>query len=279
MIAGHTHTWHADPGTLRRYADGTLGPAASASLESHLLSCADCRAALAPAAPAIRLEAIWTRIEEAVDTPRRRAVERALILLGVHDHTARLLAATPSLTTPWLLSVTAALAFAVAAAQSTPRGVLLFLAVAPVLPVAGVAAAFGRDTDPTYDVALAAPYPSFRLLLLRTAAVLASTVMLVGIATLLLPAAPGLAVAWLLPALALSAATLALSSRIPAAAAAGVVVALWLGAVFTTVRATGSPYAAFGVVGQTASLALIAISIALISGLHRRASFDLRRES
>nr|MBA2767809.1 zf-HC2 domain-containing protein [Sporichthyaceae bacterium] len=88
-----------------------------------------------------------------------------------------------------------------------------------------------------------------------------------------------LAVAWLLPALALSTATLALSARLPAAAAAGSVVALWLGAVFTTVRATGSSYAAFGAVGQTACLALIVISIVLISGMHRRAAFDLRRES
>jgi len=248
-------------------------------VESHLLACAACRGGVAPAAPAARLDAIWAQIEEAVDTPRRRPVERALVRLGVHDHTARLLAATPSLTTAWLLSVTASLVFALAAAQSTPRGVLLFLAVAPVLPVAGVAAAFGRDTDPTYDVALAAPYPSFRLLLLRTAAVLASTVLLVGLAALLLPTAPGLAAAWLLPALALSTATLALSARVPAAAAAGAVVALWLGALFTAVRATGSTYGAFGVVGQTACLALIAISIALISGLHRRAAFDVRRES
>lgn len=279
MSAEHTHTWHGDSATLRRYAEGTLGASVSASVEAHLLACADCRTVLAPAAPAGRLDAIWAQIEEAVDTPRPSPVERALVRLGVHDHTARLLAAIPSLTTAWLLSVTAALVFALAAAQSSPRGVLLFLAVAPVLPVAGVAAAYGRDTDPTYDVALAAPYPSFRLLLLRTAAVLAITVALVGLAALLLPAAPGLAAAWLLPALALSTATLALSSRVPAAAAAGAVVALWLGAVATTVRATGSPYAAFGVVGQTACLALIVISIALISGLHRRAAFDLRRES
>lgn len=273
------HEWHADAASLRRYAEGTLPPAASASVETHLLTCAACRTQLAPAVPADRLGAIWAHIEETVDAPRRSPVERALARLGVPDHTARLIAATPSLTTAWLLSVTAALVFAVAAAQSGPRGVLIFLALAPVLPVAGVAAAYGRDGDPTYDVALAAPYPSFRLLLLRTAAVLATTVTLVGLASLLLPAAPGLAAAWLLPALALSTVTLALSSRVPAAVAGGAVVALWVGAVFTAVRATGSPYVAFGAAGQAACLALVVISIAMISGLHRRAAFDLRRES
>lgn len=271
--------WHADAASLRRYAEGTLGPAVSASVESHLLACAGCRAQLAPAVPTARLGAIWAHIEERVDAPRPSPVERALAHLGVPDHTARLIAATPSLTTAWLLSVTTALVFAVAAAQSGPRGVLIFLAVAPVLPVAGVAAAYGRESDPTYDVALAAPYPSFRLLLLRTAAVLVSTMALVGLAALLLPATPGLAVAWLLPALALSTATLALSSRVPAAVAGGAVVALWLGAVFTAVRATGSPYVAFGAAGQAACLAFVVISIALITGLHRRAAFDLRRES
>lgn len=273
------HDWHANASTLRRYAEGTLAAAASASVETHLLACAGCRAQLAPAVPVARLDAIWTEIEENVDTPRPGPVERALGRLGVHDHTARLIATTPSLTTAWLLSVTAALVFALAAAQSGPRGLLIFLAVAPVLPVAGVAAAYGRETDPTYDVALAAPYSSFRLLLLRTAAVLVSTLALVGVAALLLPAAPGLAAAWLLPALALSSSTLALSSRMPAAAAAGAVVALWLGTVFTTVRVTGSSYAAFGAVGQTVCLAAVLVSIAIITGLHRRAAFDLRRES
>jgi len=271
--------WHADTATLRRYAGGGLPPAASASVEAHLLGCAHCRARVAEAVPVPRLAAIWAEVADAVDSPRRTPAERVLLRLGVRDHTARLLAATPSLTTSWLLSVAAALAFALAAAQSGPRGVLLFLALAPVLPVAGVALAYSRGGDPTYDVALAAPYPAFRLVLLRTAAVLVTTLALVGLASLALPAAPDVAAAWLLPALALTGTTLALSARVPAPAAAGAVVALWLGSVFTAFRETGSPYAAFGAVGQTACLAAVLISTALITGLHRRAAFDLGRES
>lgn len=278
-MTAQTSGWHADATTLSRYAGGDLAPAASASVEAHLLCCAPCRAGVADSVPTPRLDAIWAGVADGVDSTRRTLAEHLLVRLGVRGHTARLLAATPSLTAAWLLSVTATLVFALAAAHAGSQGVLLFLALAPVLPVAGVAAAYGRESDPTYDVALAAPYPTFRLLLLRTVAVLASTVTLVGLAALLLPAAPSLAAAWLLPALALSTATLALSARIPAAAAAGAVVALWLGAVFTTVRATGASYAAFGAVGQTACLALIVVSLVLISGLHRRAAFDLRRES
>lgn len=273
------HTWHADAVTLRRYAEGTLGPSAGASVEAHLLACATCRADLAPAAPAVRLDAIWARVQETVDDPRRGLAERLLVGLHVPQHTARLLAATPSLRTAWLLSVTVVLVFAVAAAQANPRAVLLFLALAPVLPVLGVAAAYSRDGDPAYDVAQAAPFPAFRLLLLRTTAVLASTVTLAGLAALLLPAAPALAAAWLLPALALTTATLAVSARVPMPLAAAGVVALWLGVVLATVRASGSAYAAFGLGGQLACLAAAALSVALLSGRHRRSAFDLRRPS
>lgn len=273
------HTWHADAASLRRYAEGTLGASASASVEAHLLACGPCRAGLSPASPPTRLDAIWAKVEQTVDDPKRGPVERLLVVLHVPDHTARLVAATPSLRSAWLLSVTAALVFAAAAAQASPRGVLLFLVLAPALPVLGVAAAYSRDGDPTYDVAQAAPYPAFRLLLLRTTAVLVSTVTLAGLAALLLPAAPGLAAAWLLPALALTTVTLALSARVPMAVAAAAVVALWLGAVFATVRASDSTYAAFGLGGQLVCLAATALSLALISGRHRRSAFDLRRPS
>ena len=85
------------------------------------------------------------------------------------EDTARLLAATPSLSASWLGSVAAAAFLAALAADSSPRALFAFLTVAPMLPVAGVAAAYGRDADPAHEIAVASPYSMLRLLLLRSA--------------------------------------------------------------------------------------------------------------
>jgi len=101
----------------------------------------------------------------------------------------------------------------------------LFLLIAPLVPVAGVAFAYGPDVDPSYEVGAAAPYSAFRLVLLRTAAVLATSLPMVLAASLLLPGlrATGLtAVTWLLPALAFTAVVLAASTWVrPTSAAVG----------------------------------------------------------
>ncbi len=54
----------------------------------------------------------------------------------------------------------------------------LFLMVAAMLPVAGVAVAFGPGIDPTHEIALAAPMRADRLLLMRAAAVLAASIVI-----------------------------------------------------------------------------------------------------
>src|SRR5688500_859682 len=98
-------TWHADPATMGHYARGELAPAAAASVEAHLLACGRCRARVAAVVPVPRLDAIWAAVTNVVDAPRLTLTEHVLTRLGVRDHTARLLAATPSLTAAWLLSV------------------------------------------------------------------------------------------------------------------------------------------------------------------------------
>jgi ABC-2 type transport system ATP-binding protein len=86
-----------------------------------------------------------------------------------------------------VLAVAAALTFGVAAAHQSSRGLAFFLIVAPMLPLAGVAVAFGPGVDPTYEIGLASPMRSLRLLLVRAAAVLATTAPLAAAAGLLLP--------------------------------------------------------------------------------------------
>ena len=276
---GTSGGWHVDPALLGRYAAGSLGGSGAASVETHLLGCARCRAALAPAVDTDRLSAVWTEVIDRVDAPRRTPVERLLVALGMRDDTARLIAAAPSLTVSWLAALSAALIFAALAADAGGRGVLLFLALAPVLPVAGVAVAYGPDVDPTYELGLAAPYSSFRLLLLRSGAVLASTMLLAALAAVLLPVDGWLAAAWLLPALALTAATLAVSTRIAPAWTAGGLVTAWLLAVFTAFRTTGSPYAAFGADGQLVCLLLLTVSVAVLVHRGRIPAADLRENS
>jgi len=219
-------TWHADPGTLARYAAGAADAVAAASVEAHLTACADCRAALAPYADTSRLDRTWHAVVSDLDAPRLTLAERALRAVGVRDDRARLLAATTSLRTSWLASVLFVAAFAVAAGRTGSDGDFVFLLLAPLVPVAGVAAAYGPGVDAAYEIGVAAPYGGVRLLLLRTVAVLAFSLAVLGAAGVAVPGLTG--AEWLLPALGLSSATLALSTRTTPAAAAGAVAACWV---------------------------------------------------
>jgi hypothetical protein len=221
--------WHLDADLLEDYALGApLSPARAASVEKHLEACADCRAGIAPLADASRLDAVWAEVVDTVDAPAPLWVERLLTRLGVSGPTARLIGLTPSLRVPWLAGMAVALLLALAAAHTGETGVALFLALAPVLPVAGVALAFGPRTEPMHEVALATAYSSFRLLLARSAAVVASTLLVAVPVAALLPGSPWLAVGWLLPALALVTASLALAGRVEPAVSAAALGAAWL---------------------------------------------------
>jgi hypothetical protein len=220
-------TWHLDDEALARYAAGEARTSEAASAEAHLLRCAACRSAVAPRADAARLAAVFEDVVDVLDAPRAGRLERLLRATGVRPATARLLVATPALRASWLLAVAGALAFAVAAVTRGPESRYVFLALAPLLPVLGVALAYGPEADPAYDVAVAAPYGGFRLLLLRTAAVVATTTAGTLAATVFLPDAR-LAAAWLLPALALTTATLVAGTVWTPAGAAAFVGVCWL---------------------------------------------------
>ena len=168
-------TWHLDPDMARRYAGGGTAPAFAASVEQHLTGCPDCRA-LVPQDDA-RVDRVWAEVLDAVEAPRVGPLEAVLRRLGVSHPTARLVAATPTLRGAWLLASLAVVLLAAAAAQAGPRGTLMFVALAPVLPVLGVALAFGDRTDPTLEVAVASPYSLVRLLAARTSFVVATSIL------------------------------------------------------------------------------------------------------
>ena len=78
-----------------------------------------------------------------------------------------------------------------------------FLLVAPLVPVLGVAAAYGPRHDPLETLVVTAPYGRTRLILVRTLAVLVSVLPVTALLGLALPGPPWVAAAWLGPALAL----------------------------------------------------------------------------
>ncbi|MGN6574268.1 MAG: zf-HC2 domain-containing protein, partial [Nocardioides sp.] len=161
-----TTPWHLDHQLAERYADGALGDVLTASVEQHLLGCPACRALLAPHVDTPRLDAVWAEILDEVERPRPTLLERCLHGLGVGDATARLVAATPPLRGAWLAGSVLVLVLALVSAYADPRGVAVYLAVAPLLPVVGVALVYGPRADPAHEIVAAAPHPQLRLLAL-----------------------------------------------------------------------------------------------------------------
>ena len=267
-------SWHAEPLLLEAYARGKIDPARAFSIEAHVLECGECRMRAAALVDDARLARVWAAVEDRVDRPRRTPVESLLVRAGVRGHVARLLAATPSLTLSWLTAVSLCLLFAVAAAHVGPRGLVVFLALAPLLPLAGVAVAYGPGVDPTYELSVASPMRGFRLLLLRAAAVLTTTIVLVGVAALALPQVGWLAAAWLLPSLALTVVALALASYVPSRTAFGAVAFVWIVLASLSAPAAHDRLALFGGAGQVVFLAVFLVATVVV--VRRREAFDLR---
>ena len=268
--------WHLDDDLLGRYVGGTVDAASGSSVEQHVLHCDGCRARVSSLAGArpdeFRLDDVWARLEEELQAPRPSPVERLLTRLGLPADDALLLWAAPAFRTPWLAAIVTTLAFATfAATVNDHRGLLLFLVVAPLLPVAGVALAYGPDADPAFEVGAATPYPALRLVLLRTVAVLATTVPLTALAGLLLPGQDEMALAWLAPSLTAVATTMALSTWLTVTRAAigvscawAVLVAILAGPGFAApTQAVATP----GLPGY-ALLALFSLAVVRLRGAH-----------
>jgi hypothetical protein len=244
-------TWHVAEEDLCAYARGDLAPPLLWSADTHLTACAECRARLAGVSDPVAVTDGWERLDAELDAPRRGLCEGLLVRCGVTDHSARLLAATPVLRRSWLLAVTFVLAMTVLMVRvaDSPG---LFLGLAPLLPLAGVAVSYGPVLDPTYEMAVVAPMHGFRLLMLRTCAVLGAGLVLNGLATLALPGYGLRALAWLLPALALTATGLALTPRLGPVLAPALVGVAWTTLLLiaqATTEGTPAPFTAPGQLG------------------------------
>ncbi|HET6938320.1 MAG TPA: hypothetical protein VFI19_06935, partial [Nocardioides sp.] len=229
-----TATWHVDVSVLESYARGRSTPVGGASVEAHLMECRECGAVLRELVPREPLDQAWAAIRAHVEEPRAGAVERLLATLGLSSDPVRLLAAVPAFRGAWLLGVFTVLVFAGGAALlAEDTGLTLFLVIAPLIPVAGVAASFGGDADPAHELVTVTPYSSVRLLLLRTAGVLMTSVPITVLLGLALPGPAWLAVAWLTPAAAGIALTLAVSPYFDTTTTAAVISVVWTSAVLS----------------------------------------------
>jgi hypothetical protein len=270
-----TTDWHVADDDLRAYAGGTARPPWLWSTEAHLGTCPRCRERLARHADPAAVSAGWARLDAELDAPRPGLVEALLVRLGLAAHTARLLACTPGLRRSWLAAVGFTLAVSTGAAHLARSMTvpISLLAIAPLLPLIGVAISFGPRVDPSYELAVVAPLHTFRLLLLRCAAVLSATTVLTGVASIAAPEYGTVVLAWLAPSLALTLLSLALTPRLgpvtaPFAAGFG-----WLALLAATVhRATGESvlFTAPGQAGLAAGAAVAATALWMV-----RATFDL----
>jgi anti-sigma factor RsiW len=258
-------TWHAPSDLLAAYAGGDLGDVQASSTEAHLAACPQCRAEIAALVEETFLVRSWEAVEARLDAPRPGPAEATLVRVGIPEHTARLLGATPALRLSWLLACALVLAFAVWAASEREQGEYWFLVLAPLLPLAGVALAYGPDVDPTYEIGLAAPMRSFGLLLTRAIAVLAATGLMALAAGLVLDGAQWSAAAWLAPSLGLTLASLALSTRASPAAAFGGLAVLWMAGAGAGWRWAQEPLDLFGPSGQLCFVLLAAFAALVLA--------------
>lgn len=244
------HTWHASADLAARYADGTLPEADAWSLEKHLEGCGACAARVSAAVRGTPAGAVLADVRDSILTTAARRPPGTRPAPAGPRWTTRLRPALwslgPALRGTWLVALLSVTLGALLLSRAADYGATrtLLLALAPVVPVAGVALSYGRHTDPLHEIATATPSGGLRLALTRTAAVLGVSLPVLTLTGAALPAsgAPG-AAAWLLPGLTLTLGALTLASFVGCRTATAVTGGGWLAAVLVpAVAAHGGPF-------------------------------------
>jgi putative zinc finger protein len=215
-------TTHASAASLAAYVAGdpALDDATAWAVEAHLEGCPPCRARLADR-PGPRLRALLEDVQVGIDrgvregpqpTPKRAWRRRA------HRWSTWALL-------PWAALTLVVVATAFLLDRAFPDRPSLVLLLAPVAPLAGLAVAWSRRSDPAWEVVAGTARAGFELLLRRTLVVLATVIPPLAVAGWILGTSPAL---WLLPCLTFTATTLLLGGRIGVARAAVFLGGVWL---------------------------------------------------
>lgn len=229
-------SWHVPVTTVRAYLDGTTPDADAWSVEAHLMACDRCRALLAAEADAVpevraRVDEGWQAI--ATELPVQGRLRRGSRVRQVYV----LAAAGPAARWAWFTAsvVVLALAAGIGAVAPWPHGgdLPLLGLVAPLVPILGVAVAYGSGLDDTHEVIASTPGGGLRLLLIRSGTVLALSTVIALVAGAV--SGYGSPVPWLLASLSLVVLVLALGSVTGMIPAAAIVTGGWIVAVTVNV--------------------------------------------
>ncbi|MGW6443381.1 zf-HC2 domain-containing protein [Lentzea sp. NPDC055074] len=253
-------THHPGDPLLRRYSRGDAIAADELwAVESHLETCAPCRARLAPDPTA---EAVWAGLSPLLD--RTPQMPRARPWRRVHSWVSPAAG-------PWLAMILLVTAAAIAldrAGVAVGDRVSLVLLVAPVLPVLGVAASWGRALDPAFELTAATPRAGLPLVFRRTAAVLGVVVPGLAMASLLTDVGYAL---WLLPCLAFTVGTLALGTYTGVARAAVGLISVWAVAIVAPTIAFSRTAVALGPEATPVWAAALGVGLVVLAA--RRMAF------
>jgi len=279
--------WHAGAQELAGYLSGRAPRAQAASVEAHLLGCADCRALLARVTGETgdtAREAAWERLADTIDRPSAGLVGR----LSRGHLLVRSSVATPAMVQAALAStVLVGLVPLLTALAVGDAGLVALLVLAPLAPMAAVALAFREGADPAGEISLATASAGLKVVALRALAVslvalpLAVAVLL-AVDTWVEPVPMRLGAAWCLPGLALAAVVLlAGTTRLDPMRVALAISGTWAVAVLSlvTVRRSLRPEVFIDVLAspQMQAVALAVALGALVLTVARRDAIAYRR--
>lgn len=200
-------SWHVDSQLWSAYANGSIDPALAASIDSHVTTCRECQSAARELDEDDLSADLWREVQATVTRPRVAPTLRWLRRLGAPEDELVLLGAADAIMLPWVSAVAAALVCGVLSGLSAGHHHAVFLALAPLVPLISVVAAFDATED-LREVSAPTPYSKLRLALLRATTALVVALPITLAIGLVLTPLQDLAFVWLLPGAALTSSAL-----------------------------------------------------------------------